>query len=624
MKRVVCLLLAFSVMFSANFTIAYAADNSETIVAERISFCDEEGRLVSGLPESGTKVYAVLTASDLAEKDSKEMLWIAGCKNGVLKAFEKDEKGTDKITGFKSGILVDDDIDEIRAGFWSDGLQSYSSLRRLNKNGKGKPGELLNVKWKGTAATEVYGGLLRLMPVINLVNGNDSDESKLNAVRKLDGTVYASNVSQQYTNRTLEDFSKTNVGYSYKFTLADKGETSIFGKDGVTILHKKDNDEVAGASDPSKLYEFDMSKGGMVYITMSQSSYVRTSKNLKSDYIESLDKGWTHEYDEEKYGLYVFSTDTDSDKKAGIPNGKTANAWGTSGTVYKKHFSAGDHVEIPAVDKSDSLLRMNVLVVWDELSDETEIYDILADGRSVNFDKDKGEYTVNCAGMKEAPIISVSATPSAAAEITQAAAIGEEAVVKACGREYRILLAQGDTEPGKLTDVKAGGESTNEVRGVPSIGAANLDLYDEYFDSTGAFKENYKDFDFKKLYADMANIEINPDADRNSLYYAYNDRQVSTSSTAWRKVNGVWGDQYRFAVAGNQTSKFVDENVTRLFKPAVDSRAIPEKAYEFKVSKSANVYITVKSQSAYIDGLNKDWRFETLDADDKVMYAGYN
>lgn len=138
MKRVVCLLLAFSVMFSANFTVAYAADNSETIVADRISFCDEEGRLVSGLPESGTKVYAVLTASDLAEKNSKEMLWIAGYKNGVLKAFEKDEKGTDKITGFKSGILVGDDIDEIRAGFWSDGLQSYSSLGWLNKKRKGE------------------------------------------------------------------------------------------------------------------------------------------------------------------------------------------------------------------------------------------------------------------------------------------------------------------------------------------------------------------------------------------------------------------------------------------------------------------------------------------------------
>ena len=297
---------------------------------------------------------------------------------------------------------------------------------------------------------------------------------------------------------------------------------------------------------------------------------------------------------------------------------------GTSGTVYYKHFNANEHVEIPAVDPNASDLRQNVLVVWDELSDETEIYDILANGKSVNFDKEKYEYSVNCAGMEQPPTISVSATPNAAAEVVQASSMEETALVRACGKEYKIVFSKGDTEPGKLTEVKMAGESTYEVYGIPSIGAKNLNLYDEYFDSDGAFKEKYKGYDFNKLYTDMSNPEINPDSDRSFLCIAFNDRKISTTSDAWRKVNDVYGDQYRFAVKGQQTSKFVSDNVTRLFKPSRDPQDEPEKAYEFKINKGASVYITVKSKSDYIEGLNKGWKFETLDEKDKVMFAGYN
>ena len=324
-ERFVCLLLTLTI-FSVCLPIVKAEGYLETVIANKILFCGEDGELIFGVPQDAkSNIYANIEASDLSGQNKEAKLWIAAYKDGMLKSYAEDKKEVGKISTYKISIPVEEEVDEIKAGFWGSNLEPYADLKKLTANRKGTCGELLNIKWKGNESTDVYGGALRLLPKIDIYNGYSTDDERISAIRELDGTVYSKNDSQQFTDRKLENFSGNTAGYSYKFTLADNGGNSIFNDESVTMLYKKSNDDAENAADPSKLYEFDMSKSGMVYITMSVSRNLRTSKNLKSEYIEALDNGWIHDYNPEKYGLYVLSTTAIG--TMGIPNGGLSNAW---------------------------------------------------------------------------------------------------------------------------------------------------------------------------------------------------------------------------------------------------------------------------------------------------------
>ena len=173
--------------------------------------------------------------------------------------------------------------------------------------------------------------------------------------------------------------------------------------------------------------------------------------------------------------------------------------------------------------------------------------------------------------------------------------------------------------PGKLLNVRSGGSTTTTVYGVPSVGVPLIDLYSEYFAADGTLNEKYADYTSEDLKADLENPLINPMIADSNAYASYNDRLLKNE---WRLTNGVYGDQYRFAVA-QQDSVLVGKKVTRLFKPSTDPQTYPHKAYEFELSKGGTVYITVPGKSEYIEGLNKGWIYESNSAKYNVKHAGY-
>lgn len=305
------------------------------------------------------------------------------------------------------------------------------------------PGTISNVYWNGVATNAVYGVPSVGINPPDLYNGK-TDAERIASVKALAGTEYDSDAYIAFSNRKIAGSWNSAGGgyyaYNLKFIYADNN--SIFMDKNVTRLYKSDNDNPT-ESTASKIYEFDIDKGATVYISVTDDKYAQKRGECKSPFIESLG-GWTYDYDVDKYGLSTWSfKEVTSPEKAYVPDGTVKHAWASTGSVYYKHFNAGERVSVPAYSATESYLQTSVFLIWDNLNTEEKIFDILADGISVgNFDPSVTSYTVQVERGTAVPKISVSATETANVEIVQAQSLDGSAIVTACGKTYTISFEQ--------------------------------------------------------------------------------------------------------------------------------------------------------------------------------------
>ena len=479
----------------------------------------------------------------------------------------------------------------------------------ISKIAIGTPGTLSNIKWKGSDA----GTKVKTVPSLGATKpANYYDDTKtaqeMLAAAAADNVFLDGNSYEFYSNRPLNNMWTTNVnnyfGYNTQFMYAEKDGSILMDKL-VTRFVKPDRDCPAGyTGDLSKIFEFDIDKGATVYITTSgEGSYIKT----RSD--------WTHEYNVAKYALlspsYEDKAYDDNGKTyyARIPTGSTVTAEVARGHVYYKHYEAGSHVEIPSYNDAtaDSYRNSAIFIVWDECNRESEIYNIYADGTAIeNFDKNTLSYTLRVADGSAVPTISVSATAGAETEITQAASLSDSATVTACGKTYTISFVTVSKEPGTISNVKYKGKATTAVYGVPSIGIDPPDLY------TGKTNDER-----------VAAVKALAGSQYDTNAYAVGSNR-GLSGGFGKTINGYYGYNGRFTYAhtANIGKTLYGANVTRLYKNDNDAptAATAEKIYEFTVDKPATIYIstsssrtaqnTVEARSAYIEGLNKGWKYE--------------
>lgn len=464
----------------------------------------------------------------------------------------------------------------------------------------GTPGTISNVKHNGAKTTSVYGIPSLGAKVVNY-SFDEAEKTASEVYEQLKADKpYENEAYSMYSNRPLVGMWTTGngtaakyYGYHTQFMYADTG--AMFINKNVTRLFKPDTDRPDGSTaDATKMYEFDISKGATVYI----------ATRAQSTYIESLNKGWTYE-NAAKYKTFspkytdMETTINGKDAVVRVPVAGTQQADNMNGSVYYKHFNAGETVEIPALREGKVYRETGIFIIWDECNTEEKLFDIFADGESVGFDGKTLEYTVKVSGSA-VPTISVAATAGANAEVVQATSLDGAATVSACGKTYTVRFEKADLEPGKISNVKWNGTATTSVYGAPNIGINPPNIYGEYTTDTERIAAT-------RLLADSQYDDVK--------YAMYTDRVIT----------GIWssGNAYnqKFTLANTPEKYLYGEKITRLVKSSNDApkSGYADKVYEFDIDKPAMVYITTSNskaqtckevRSTYIEGLNAGWQFD--------------
>lgn len=478
MKRFVCIVMAFIIALSVCGALpfdTYAAADGECIAVSDILFANDDGEYILGLPDANKTVTASAEVSLISGEAKEAFMWIAKYNGDEMTDVKIDRQALTKKTSFSVSLTTDASTDAVKAGIFDNNMIPICAHKANASIVKEKGGKISDVKMNGVSTTAVYGAPMLCVNPTDLYSRADSDSARITAVKSLGGTLYDTNKYMQYGNRSVAGgFVNDDAGYAFKFVLAHKkGGKSIFDSEGVTRLWKSDTDFSSNTVDFSKIYEFDINKSATVYITMSKSSYSVSNENLTSNNIENLNAGWKKDYDADKYGVYRLTTKeiSNNGKTVGVPTGGVTAAWGTSGTVYYKHFNAGEHVEIPAVDTpassdSDAIraaahLRCNIFVVWDALDASDNVFDILVNGKSLNgFSNTKYAYTYNYALGSDIPTVDVSAAAGANITVEQATKENPKAVIKSGNKTYTITFAE--TVPNmELKSLKVDGTSVD-------------------------------------------------------------------------------------------------------------------------------------------------------------------
>ena len=229
-------------------------------------------------------------------------------------------------------------------------------------------GEVYDIKWKGADApvagknnAVVAAPSTASSSTTNYFFEGDTYEEILAKLQEdelfedMAGAVY-SNSTRSPAN--MWDNPRSNYyGYNLVFVYANAGSSFLMNPN-VTKITKSDADYSSGA-DPTKVYEFKLTKPATVYITAAS----------QSTYIPSLNKGWTYEFNEAKYALYrpaYVDVDMDNGYKMRVPTGSTVTSDVAKGYAYYKHFEAGENVEIPAHAATASSRKLGIFIVWDE------------------------------------------------------------------------------------------------------------------------------------------------------------------------------------------------------------------------------------------------------------------
>lgn len=229
-------------------------------------------------------------------------------------------------------------------------------------------GEVYDIKWKGANAPAAgkNNGVAAAPSTAENIRGSYFEEGLTyeeirqnliadKAYESLDGAVY-SNATRSPANM-WSTVRSGYYGYNLVFVYANVGSSFLMNPN-VTKITKSDTDYAAGA-DPTKVYEFKLTKPATVYITAASAS----------TYIPSLNKGWTYELNTDKYALYrpaYVDTTMDDGKMIRIPTGSTVLSDVAQGHAYYKHFEAGENVEIPAHAATASSRKLGIFIVWDE------------------------------------------------------------------------------------------------------------------------------------------------------------------------------------------------------------------------------------------------------------------
>ncbi len=227
-----------------------------------------------------------------------------------------------------------------------------------------------NIKLNGSLAPST--GYNRVVAVpskgVELVNYYDPDLTLEQMYANLcDDEVYEDEACMMSSTsyRTpvgMWDRAENNTyGYCIQFLYADVGGSFLIN-DNVTRLIKPDNEFVSG-SDPTKIYEFTISKPATVYII----PYAR------STYIESLNAGWTYACDTTMYTPHIPSSIElmlDRGVKVKIPTGATTYYTPfREGHAYYKHYNAGETAQIPSHSATSSTRSRAIFIVWDEVQE---------------------------------------------------------------------------------------------------------------------------------------------------------------------------------------------------------------------------------------------------------------
>lgn len=482
----------------------------------------------------------------------------------------------------------------------------------------GIPGEVSNIYMGGAATTAVTAVPSVGAKMIDMYSAYSTDQERIAAVKSAENP-YANIAYAQYTDRasqsawatkTAPDLGWLNSTYgsAIEFTYVQTSNSVLISPN-VTRLYKSTSDPCQTEEVAQKAYEFDISKDATIVVATPGTSAFMAKQ-----------PGWTYEKNA-KYQLYYPSYKIVKDVQEGkdpddpyqtdsyiVPNGGTSAMSSVSnGSVYLKHYKAGERVAVPAFDVNNSYRKNSIFIIWDECNTEPKLFDIQANGVSIDgFSPDILNYTLQVADG-EVPQITVSATAGAAAEVTQAQTLQDSAVIRACGKTYTVSFAATDNVPGTISNVSYRGAATTDIYGVPSVGIDPPDLYSKY------------ETDAQRLAAVKALAGTQYDTD---AYTAFQERKVTGN---WDQMTGgYYAYNMKFIYAGesaNGNSIFMDQNVTRLFKPSNDApmAATAAKTYEFDIDKGATVYISTSGSKAqnrgeckseFIEGLNQGWAYD--------------
>ena len=228
-------------------------------------------------------------------------------------------------------------------------------------------GEVYDIKWKGVAAPLAGKNNAVVAAPSTATNSTknyffEGDTYEEILAKLQEDELFEDTAGAVYSNTTrspanMWDSPRSNYyGYNLVFVYANAGSSFLMNPN-VTKITKSDVDYSAGA-DPTKVYEFKLTKPATVYITAAS----------QSTYIAGLNKGWTYEFDESKYALYrpaYVDVDMDNGFKFRVPTGSTVLSDVAKGHVYYKHFEAGENVEIPAHAATASSRKLGIFIVWD-------------------------------------------------------------------------------------------------------------------------------------------------------------------------------------------------------------------------------------------------------------------
>lgn len=224
----------------------------------------------------------------------------------------------------------------------AESLTPYGTNMKIINEAEASGGKMLYPN--GKAQTSVPDADKEPMLIFNVYSPLD-----------LSGAVY-SNTTRSPAN--MWDTIRSNYyGYNLVFVYANVGSSFLMNPN-VTKITKCDTDYSAGA-DPTKVYEFKLTKPATVYITAAS----------QSTYIPTLNKGWTYEFNTDKYALYrpaYVDVTMDDGKMMRIPTGSSVLSDVAQGHAYYKHFEAGENIEIPAHAATASSRKLGIFIVWDE------------------------------------------------------------------------------------------------------------------------------------------------------------------------------------------------------------------------------------------------------------------
>ncbi len=235
-----------------------------------------------------------------------------------------------------------------------------------------------------------------------------------------------------------------------------------------------------------------------------------------------------------------------------------------------------------------------------------ELSALTVDGQQISgFDPAVKEYTYTV----ERGVMTVPQVEATAADSTNTVEVvptvkmpGDTKVIvrtpQGIADTYIVHIKKTGT-PGVVSNIYAGGQATDEVTAVPSLGAEMIDIYNAY--ETDAER--------------IAAVKSPDNPYENVAYAQFTDRP---SGEAWDNKSGpnavpanTYGTASEFTYLNHPDSILISPDVTRLYKSTTDpcgTEEIAKKSYEFDISKDATVYITTAQESSFIAA--QGWEFE--------------